>query len=118
MDQTAISPVHQGVTGRTVLEWLCVVKGPGVIRSLADACAKRGSEGKTVAKVVLRAGLGRTVLSAVTAVMEDCVTRSQETAPVDWAGQETAVIQSVPKADMGPTAGKYVIVKITAPVTE
>ncbi len=87
--------------------------------------------------------------------MEDCVTRSQETAPVDWAGQETAVIevswlcssyenktadfnlnskinemykfclnmsccvdQSVPEADMGPTAGKYVIVKITAPVTE
>ncbi len=25
--------------------------------------------------------------------MEDCVTRSQETAPVDWAGQETAVIE-------------------------
>lgn len=95
-----------------------MVKGPGAIRSQADACAKQANEGKTVAKVVPRAGLGKTVLSAVTAVMEDCVTRSQETAPVGWAGQETAVIESVPEADMGLTAGKYVIVKITAPVTE
>lgn len=46
-----------------------------------------------MSQVVLRAGLRRTVLSAVTAVMEDCVTQSQETAPVGWAGQETAVIE-------------------------
>lgn len=95
-----------------------MVKGPGVIRSLADVCAKQASEGKTVGKVVLRAGLVRTVLSAVTAVMEDCVTQLQETAPVGWAGQETAVIESVPEANMGLIAGKYVIVKIMAPVTE
>lgn len=46
-----------------------------------------------MSQAVLRAGLGKTVLSAVTAVMEECVMLSQETAPVGWAGQETAVIK-------------------------
>lgn len=44
-------------------------------------------------QAALRAGLERTVLNVVTAVMEERVMRLQETAPVAWAGQVTAVIK-------------------------
>lgn len=44
-------------------------------------------------QAALRAGLEKTVLNAVTAVMEERVTRLQETAPVAWDGQVTAVIK-------------------------
>lgn len=44
-------------------------------------------------QAVLLDGLEGTVLSAVTAVTEDCVTLSLEAVPVVWAGPGLTVIQ-------------------------
>lgn len=103
---------------RTVLECLCVVKGLAVTLSQADVCAGLVSVDGTVGKAVLRAGLERIVISAVTAAMAECVTLLQDTAAVHWAGQETPVRKCVPEDGMVQTAVKCVTVRITAHATE
>lgn len=95
-----------------------MVKGFAVTISQADVCAGPVSVDGIVGKVVLRAGLERIVISAVTAVMEECVTLLQDAAAVHWAGQETPVRKCVPEAGMVQTAMKCVTVRTTAPVTE
>lgn len=70
----ATSRVQLAAMDWTVLGWPCAETEPGTIRSQVAVCVSLDAEERTVHSAALQAGLGRTACSAVTAVMEVCVT--------------------------------------------
>lgn len=73
-EHAATSRVQPGVMESTVLGWRCAETEPRVTRSPVAVNASLVEEERTVDTAAFQAGLGRTVLNAVTAVMVECAT--------------------------------------------